>query len=220
MKDFLAGIFMLIEDQYGVGDIVDVGEAARGTVEAVTLRTTRLRDVNGTVWHVPNGQILRVGNKSQQWARALLDMAVAYGTDLDRGPGGHQAGRRRACGSDPDWAGQVLEEPEVWGVESLGARRRHDPAGREDAAGRAVQACCASCRGRIKAALDDAGVEIATAQRTLVMQRDPGAAGPPAPTTLASPTPAEVAGAGSVAPGRSSVPGPACPRGVRPRGRG
>jgi small conductance mechanosensitive channel len=81
VKDFLSGIFLIIEDQYGVGDIVDVGEAS-GVVEAVTLRSTRLRDVEGTVWHVPNGQILRVGNKSQEWARALVDVSVAYETDL------------------------------------------------------------------------------------------------------------------------------------------
>ena len=77
VKDFLSGTFMLLEDQFGVGDIVDVGEAT-GVVEAVTLRITRLRDVEGTVWHVPNGQILRVGNKSQLWARSLIDVGVAY----------------------------------------------------------------------------------------------------------------------------------------------
>jgi small conductance mechanosensitive channel len=77
VKDFLSGIFMLVEDQYGVGDIIDVGEAS-GVVEAVGLRTTRLRDVNGTVWYVPNGQITRVGNKSQEWARAVLDVTVSY----------------------------------------------------------------------------------------------------------------------------------------------
>src|SRR5919106_1695359 len=83
VKDFLSGIFMLLEDQYGVGDVVDVGVAS-GVVEAVTLRITRLRDVEGTVWHVPNGQILRVGNKSQLWARSLIDVAVAYTADLDQ----------------------------------------------------------------------------------------------------------------------------------------
>ena len=67
---------MLIEDQYGVGDIVDVGEA-NGVVEGVTLRTTRIRDVEGTLWHVPNGEIRRVGNMSQEWARALLDVGVS-----------------------------------------------------------------------------------------------------------------------------------------------
>ena len=64
VKDFLAGLFILIEDQFGVGDVIDAGEAT-GTVEAVSLRTTRLRDTEGTAWHIPNGQILRVGNLSQ-----------------------------------------------------------------------------------------------------------------------------------------------------------
>ena len=73
VRDFLSGLFMLVEDQYGVGDVIDVG-LATGTVEALSLRTTRLRDVEGVVWHVPNGEIHRVGNKSQQWARALIDV--------------------------------------------------------------------------------------------------------------------------------------------------
>jgi moderate conductance mechanosensitive channel len=118
VKDFLSGIFMLVEDQYGVGDIINAGDAS-GTVEAVTLRTTRLRDVNGTVWHIPNGSIERVGNMSQQWARALLDIDVAYGTDIDRA----QAVIKRVADAlwrDRAWAGKVLEEPEVWGVENLG----------------------------------------------------------------------------------------------------
>ncbi len=81
VKDFLSGIFMIFEDQYGVGDEVDLGEAS-GTVEAVSLRVTRLRDVNGTVWYVRNGEILRVGNMSQNWARTVLDIRVAYSEDL------------------------------------------------------------------------------------------------------------------------------------------
>ncbi len=117
VKDFLSGIFMLIEDQYGVGDIVNVGEAT-GTVEAVTLRSTRLRDVNGVVWHVPNGEIRRVGNHSQQWARALLDITVAYGTDVRAA---EDVIRRVADGMwhDEAWRPLLLEEPEVWGVERL-----------------------------------------------------------------------------------------------------
>ena len=83
VKDFLSGIFMIFEDQYGVGDVVDVGEAS-GTIEAVSLRVTRLRDVNGTVWYVRNGEILRVGNMSQNWARTVLDIGVAYSEDLAR----------------------------------------------------------------------------------------------------------------------------------------
>jgi len=118
VKDFISGTFMLIEDQYGVGDIVDAGEAS-GTVEAVSLRTTRLRDVNGTVWHIPNGNILRIGNMSQQWARALLDVSLATDTDVDHA----QDVIKRVADSvwnDSDWHGEILEEPEVWGVERLG----------------------------------------------------------------------------------------------------
>jgi len=118
VKDFLSGIFMLVEDQYGVGDIIDAGDAS-GTVEAVTLRTTRLRDVKGTVWHIPNGSIARVGNMSQQWARALLDIEVAYGTDLDRAQDVIK-GVADGLWHDKRWKGKILEEPEVWGVENLG----------------------------------------------------------------------------------------------------
>jgi small conductance mechanosensitive channel len=118
VKDFLSGIFMLVEDQYGVGDIIDVGEAT-GTVEAVTLRTTRIRSVEGTVWHVPNGTIDRVGNMSQQWARALLDVEVAYGTDIDEAQRVIKAVADGVAG-DPEWRGRILEPPEVWGIESMG----------------------------------------------------------------------------------------------------
>ena len=81
VRDFLSGVFMIIEDQFGVGDVIDVGEAT-GTVEAVSLRVTRLRSLDGTVWYVPNGEIARVGNKSQNWSRALVDVGVAYDSDL------------------------------------------------------------------------------------------------------------------------------------------
>ena len=117
VKDFLSGIFMILEDQYGVGDAVDLGEAT-GTVEAVGLRVTRLRDVNGTVWYVRNGEILRVGNMSQNWARTVLDIPVAYDEDLTR--------VRTVLGEiaqelweDEAFRGDIIEEPEVWGVERL-----------------------------------------------------------------------------------------------------
>ncbi|HJR24198.1 MAG TPA: mechanosensitive ion channel family protein [Acidimicrobiales bacterium] len=166
VKDFLAGIFILVEDQYGVGDIVDVGEAS-GTIEAVSLRTTRLRDVNGTVWHVPNGQIVRVGNKSQQWARALIDLAVAHATEI---PEAERVIKQVAdeVWSDPAWAGQVLEEPEVWGVERIGP---------EGVVIRLVVKTLPSrqfdvmreLRGRIKAALDEAGIDIPTSAPSIVV---------------------------------------------------
>lgn len=119
VKDFLSGIFMLIEDQYGVGDVIDAGPAS-GTVEGVSLRTTRLRDVEGNVWHIPNGTISRVANKSQQWSRALLDVQVSYGTDTEQAV----AVIKRVADDtwrDPKWAESIVEEPEVWGVEDLAA---------------------------------------------------------------------------------------------------
>ena len=119
VRDFLSGVFMLLEDQYGVGDVVDAG-AATGIVEAVTLRTTRLRDVEGTVWYVRNGEIARVGNKSQGWSRALLDVPLALGTDVS-------AARALALEvaqglrDDEAFSPRVLEDPEVWGLEAIGA---------------------------------------------------------------------------------------------------
>ena len=113
VKDFLSGMFILIEDQFGVGDIVDLDNQTSGTVEAVSLRTTRLRSVDGTVWHVPNGEIRRVGNKSQHWSRALLDVEVAYGTDLAKA----QEVLREVIHAVAEEDDSVVEEPEVWGVE-------------------------------------------------------------------------------------------------------
>ncbi|MFW6776134.1 mechanosensitive ion channel family protein [Nocardioides sp. CPCC 205120] len=117
VKDFLTGVFMIFEDQLGVGDVVDVGTVS-GTVEAVGLRITRLRDTDGTVWYVRNGEILRVGNKSQNWARAIIDVALPYATDV------HQLTEvLRATGhdlwEDDDFRGVLIEEPEVWGVQEL-----------------------------------------------------------------------------------------------------
>lgn len=115
IKDFLSGVFILVEDQFGVGDWVDIG-AATGSVEAVTLRATRVRSVDGTVWHVPNGQILRAGNMSQHWSRALLDVQIALDSDIPRA---REAIKRVA---DEIWHedGAIIEEPEVWGVTSVG----------------------------------------------------------------------------------------------------
>jgi small conductance mechanosensitive channel len=109
VKDYLSGIFMLIEDQYGVGDVIDVGDAA-GVVEAVSLRTTQLRDVHGTLWHFPNGEIRRVANKSQEWARAVLDVEVAYDTDIARAMSVIKRVTDEVWEEAPDNA-TILEEP-------------------------------------------------------------------------------------------------------------
>ncbi|MGH3357318.1 MAG: mechanosensitive ion channel family protein [Nocardioidaceae bacterium] len=169
VSDFVSGTFMMMEDQYGVGDEVDLGDAI-GTVEAVTLRMTRLRDINGTVWYVRNGYITRVGNSSQNWARSVLDVRVSYTEDL-RQVREVLHDVARALWQDPEWGGHVLEEPEVWGVE------RWDP----DAIVLRVVLKTAplkqwgvarEMRELIKDRFDTLGIEIPLPQRVLHIQND------------------------------------------------
>ncbi|MGZ4599001.1 MAG: mechanosensitive ion channel family protein [Oryzihumus sp.] len=155
VKDFITGIFMIAEDQYGVGDIVDTGEVI-GEVEDVTLRITRVRDFNGVIWYVRNGEIIRVGNRSQGWSTALVDVPVPYDEDLDKVlPLIREA--VHGLTEDDAWARRVLAEPEVVGVESMTggvvtvrivakcAANENVPVSRE-------------LRERVKANLDRAGV--------------------------------------------------------------
>jgi moderate conductance mechanosensitive channel len=113
VQDFLAGICMLLEDQYGVGDVISV-DSTTGTVEGVSLRITRLRDVNGVVWHIRNGTVKQAGNESQGWARAVVDFPVPYSHDI---PHVRQLMRRTADAmwQEPAWHEIILDEPEVWG---------------------------------------------------------------------------------------------------------
>ncbi len=117
VKDFLSGIFMIIEDQYGVGDVIDTGSAT-GTVEDVSLRITRIRDATGIVWYVRNGEILRIGNRSQGWSTALVDIPVGYHEDLTRVT---RLITEVITDLDdaPPWDALVLEPPVVVGVESM-----------------------------------------------------------------------------------------------------
>ncbi|MCU0309704.1 MAG: mechanosensitive ion channel family protein [Acidimicrobiales bacterium] len=156
VRDFLNGFFLVVEDQFGVGDVVDLGPDAIGTVERITLRSTRLRDVNGVVWHVPNGEILRVGNQSQEWARALLDVVVAHDADLEQVKA-LMAETAHGLAADPPWSDQVLEEPEVWGVEAIsreGVTMRLVIKVRPAAQWSVLR----ELRLRLKAAFDDAGL--------------------------------------------------------------
>lgn len=183
VKDMLSGVFMLVEDQYGVGDIVDVGEAT-GVVEGISLRTTRLRDVTGTLWHVPNGEIRRVGNMSQEWSRALLDIGVAYGSDVDQASQVIK-GVADEMYEEDTYRGLFLEAPEIWGVEALSADSivirlviKTKP-GEQWAISREL-------RRRIKLALDEAKIEIPFPQRTIWIRQGDGAG-----TPLATPGEAE-----------------------------
>jgi small conductance mechanosensitive channel len=117
VKDLIAGVGMLVEDQLGVGDEVDMDKAS-GVVEAVGLRVTRLRDSAGTVWYVRNGEVLRVGNKSQGWSQIVLDIDVAYDTDLEQAKQvvGELA---RQVAAEPAHAAVIIDPPAVVGVEQV-----------------------------------------------------------------------------------------------------
>ncbi len=190
IQDFTSGLFMIIEDQFGVGDVIDVGDTS-GTVEGVSLRVTQLRDVEGVLWYVPNGEIRRVANKSQKWARAVLDIDVAYDTDISMAK---QVilDTARTMYDDPQWGGdEILEAPEVWGVEAFGA----------DAVSIRLVVKTApldqwvvarELRHRIKDAFDAAGIEIPFPQRTVWIRSDEAigkdsTAGPPAQSSPARP---------------------------------
>ena len=164
VKDFISGLFMLMEDQYGIGDVVDLGEAV-GTVEEVALRTTVVRGLDGTVWHVPNGEIRRVGNKSQHWSTAVIDVDVAYDADLAAVRTLVEATAIAVCTSE-EWSGAVLDEPEVLGVEALGADGITVRMIAKTAPG-AQWGLQRALREALKSAFDDAGIEIPFPQRTL-----------------------------------------------------
>lgn len=117
VKDVLNGLFMVVEDQVGVGDVVDLGPAT-GIVEEVQIRITKVRDVNGTLWFVRNGEILRVGNMSQGWARVILDLTVPYDAEVEA----VEAEMLRTAtelAQSGKWRSRILEKPEVWGLESI-----------------------------------------------------------------------------------------------------
>jgi small conductance mechanosensitive channel len=117
VRDLISGLFLVFEDQLGVGDAVDVGEV-NGIVEAVGLRVTQVRDLEGTLWYVRNGEIQRVGNKSQGWSRILLDVALASATDLAKAQKviGDTAVAVAKTSKHTKW---VIGAPEVWGVQTF-----------------------------------------------------------------------------------------------------
>ncbi len=175
VKDFLSGIFLVMEDQYGPGDVVDLG-AAVGTVEEVTLRVTRVRDLSGIVWYVRNGEILRVGNRSQGWTLAVVDVPIAYNEDLDR--------IRRIVeevgtdmDGDPALDGVLFGTPAYAGVESVSGDAVFVRVTAKAAPDQQMVAARA-LRERLKLAFDAAGVRVPVLQR----QSLPGTPGttPPA----------------------------------------
>ena len=117
VKDTLSGLFMIVEDQYGVGDVIDTGTVV-GTVEEVTLRITRLRDGDGVVWYIRNGEILRLGNRSQGWSVAVVDVQLAYDDDIARVTG-IMTGAVEPMADEQPWSDVLMETPHVTGIEAM-----------------------------------------------------------------------------------------------------
>ena len=169
VKDFLSGIFMLAEDQYGVGDVVDLGEAS-GTVEAIGLRVTQVRDLQGTLWYVRNGEILRVGNKTQGWARALVEVRVGPDQDVDQAVGLLRQAAATML-TDETLGPDLLGEPEVTAFEELSGESvllrvmvKVGPAKQWE-----VQR---HLRSRIKAAFTGEGIVLALPRREVQVERE------------------------------------------------
>ncbi|CAN5387624.1 mechanosensitive ion channel family protein [soil metagenome] len=172
VKDVLSGLFMVAEDQLGVGDVVDLGPAT-GVVEGVGIRITLVRDVNGTLWFVRNGEILRVGNMSQGWARVIIDLAVPYDVDLDAVQE-KVLSTARDMAANTKWKSRILEKPEIWGIESISAEAivlrlvvKTASASKDDVA--------RELRARLKRALDEAGVKL-PALNSIILTGSEGAA--------------------------------------------
>jgi len=170
VKDFLAGISMLAEDQFGVGDVVDVGEAS-GVVEQVGLRVTQIRSLNGTLWYVRNGEILRVGNMTQGWSRALVEVRVLSDQDVPRV---RELLLQAAAevAADPDLGPAILTDAEVAGIEDLTAEGvmlrllvKTAPSRQWDVA--------RELRARIRVILAREGIDLALPRREVLVERTP-----------------------------------------------
>ena len=118
IKDFIGGLLILLEGQYTVGDVIQMGDVS-GTVERLTLRATYVRDISGKLYIVPNGEVRIVANGTKDWSRAMVDIGVAYEEDLDRVLAVLQ-GVVEPLADDPDFGPQLLERPNVLGPLSLG----------------------------------------------------------------------------------------------------
>lgn len=212
VKDVLNGIFIVAEDQVGIGDVVDLG-LATGIVEYVSVRVTHVRDVNGTLWYVRNGEITRIGNMSQGWSRVILDLAVPADVDIDEVEK-TMLGAAKSLAKDPKWRTRIIEQPEIWGLESITGDAlvirlvMKTRANAKDDVAREL-------RMRLKRAVDDLGIELPSLN-TVVLAGLEGAqrvrgANPP----RTRPTPVTTVDDASAATPRATKP----PRGTKtPRG--
>lgn len=181
VKDYLSGLFLIAEDQFGVGDIVDVGPVI-GTVEDVQLRYTRLRDLSGVVWYVRNGEILRVANRSQGWTLAIVDIPIAYDENIDRVREIVEA-VATDMDEDPGYDDLLLGRPSFAGVESMSGdavviRITAKAAPEEQIA------VARTIRERMKLAFDRAGIVVPVLARPMTGM--PGSAGGPGSSSSAT----------------------------------
>lgn len=159
VRDFIAGLFIVVEDQFGVGDFVDLGSAT-GVVESIRLRVTQVRDAEGTVWYVRNGEILRVGNQSQGWSRIILDLPLAYNADLDKAKKVLEAAALK-LGETPAMKSGLIGKPEIWGIQALAGEEvvfrlvQQVRPSKKDVLTRAL-------RQEVKSALDKARIKLST----------------------------------------------------------
>jgi small-conductance mechanosensitive channel len=171
VRDFLAGFFIVVEDQYGVGDVIDTGKIS-GVVEGVSLRTTRVRSSNGTLWHVPNGSMQNVGNMSQTWSRAVVEYRVTLDTEIAHAIDVMNRVAEELC-RDSAYAGLVTSEPEIWAPDEV------------DADGILLKVLIKTrpmeqwrvsrtLRSRIKSAFDAEGIRVATSLPEKVKHDDDG----------------------------------------------
>jgi len=159
VKDLISGLFIVFEDQFGVGDTVNLGEVS-GVVESVGLRVTQVRDFDGVLWYVRNGEVIRVGNHTQGWSRTMLDIALPYDVDVNFAQGILMAAAQKVATEKADL---VIDEPEAWGIQVLNGNQvvvrvvQRTKAGKADEVGRALKL-------EAKIALDAASIVLANDQ--------------------------------------------------------
>lgn len=172
VRDFFSGFFILLEDQFGVGDVVWITTDISGKVEDISLRVTRLRSLDGTVWFVPNGEIRYLGNMSKEWARALVDFQVELGTDIDlaRDAIAEAAAILRR---DEVVGPKILDDVEILGVEQMAGETGITIRCFIKTVPLEQWAVSRAFRQEVKRVFDDRGIDLAVPHRRVMQERSP-----------------------------------------------
>lgn len=166
IRDLISGLFIVFEDQFGVGDSVNLGEVS-GVVEAVGLRATQVRDDTGVLWYVRNGEILRVGNHSQGWSTATVDVALAPDSDWLKAKTVLEQAAATVHGSLKE---KVKGEPKVWAIHALSGDQTVIRVSQQTQAG-AADAVARELRVEIKQGLEKAKLALATTNPVIIDNR-------------------------------------------------